>query len=223
MNKTDPKTIGKVITILAKKITHYDNPVVTEIAAQTGKDPFKVLISCLISLRTKDEVTVKASARLFKLAAMPQRMAKLSEKQIRNAIYPAGFYKTKAKRIKEICQTLIAEHGGKVPMTFDELMKLKGVGRKTANIVMVYGHGKPDYLPIDTHCHRIPNRLGWVKTKTPEETEAALVKIIPKQYWMPFNNTFVAFGQNICVPISPKCSICPVERYCKKVGVTTHR
>ena len=223
MKKTNPKTIGTVITVLAKQITHYDNPVVTKIAEQTKQDPFKVLISCLISLRTKDEVTVKASARLFKLAATPQKMAKLSEKQIGEAIYPAGFYKTKAKRIREICQVLLSEYRGKVPLQFDQLMALKGVGRKTANIVMVYGHGKSDHIPVDIHCHRIPNRLGWVKTKTPEETEAALVKIIPKRYWMPFNNTFVAFGQNICVPVSPKCSICPVERYCEKVGVTVHR
>lgn len=223
MKKPDQKIIGKVLTILAKQIAHYDNPVVTEIAEQTHQDPFRVLISCLISLRTRDEVTVKASERLFKLAATPWKMAKLSERHIADAIYPAGFYKTKAKRIKEICKTLVTEHGGKVPLQFDELMKFRGVGRKTANIVMIYGHGSKEHIAVDVHCFRIPNRLGWVKTKTPEETEHVLMKIIPKKYWMLFNNTFVAFGQNICVPISPKCSICPVERYCKKVGVTVHR
>lgn len=223
MNKSNPKTIGKVITILAKQITHYDNPVVTEIAEQTKQDPFKVLISCLISLRTMDEVTVKASARLFKLAATPQRMVKLSEKQIRDAIYPAGFYKTKAKRIREICQTLIAEHEGKVPKKYETLLSMKGIGPKTAGIVMVYGFGSNDHIPADSHVHQIANRLGWVKTKFPEETEQALMYVVPKRYWHDLNNTFVAFGQNICVPISPKCSICPVERYCGKVGVTKHR
>ena len=221
--KPDPRTIAKVITILAKQITHYDNPVVTEIAEQTKQDPFKVLISCLISLRTKDEVTVKASARLFRLATTPQRMVKLTEKQIADAIYPAGFYKTKAKRMREICQTLLEQYGGKVPKDYETLLQMKGVGPKTAGIVMVYGFGSNDHIPADSHVHQIANRLGWVKTKFPEETEQALMRVVPKRYWHDLNNTFVAFGQNICVPISPKCSICPVERYCKKVGVMVHR
>ncbi|HLC66351.1 MAG TPA: endonuclease III [Candidatus Nanoarchaeia archaeon] len=221
--KPTPRTIGKVITILAQQIAHYENPVVTEIAEQTKQDPFKVLISCLISLRTRDEVTVQASAHLFKLADTVKKMAKLSEKQIAKAIYPTGFYITKAKRIREISKMLIAEYGGKVPLQFDQLMALKGVGRKTANIVMIYGHGSESHIAVDVHCHRIPNRLGWVKTNIPEETEHALLEIVPKRYWHDLNNTFVAFGQNICVPISPKCSLCPIERYCAKVGVTKHR
>lgn len=223
MKKPNPRIIGKVITILAKHITQYDNPVVTEIAEQTKQDPFKVLISCLISLRTKDEVTVKASARLFKLAATPQKMVRLLEKQIRDAIYPAGFYKTKAKRIREICHTLIAEHGGEVPLTFDALIALKGVGRKTAAITMVYGHGKNDFIPVDVHVHVIANRLGWVKTKTPEQTMDALMKVVPKRYWGVLNNTFVAFGQNVCLTISPKCSVCPIRRYCPRIGVLRSR
>jgi endonuclease-3 len=138
-------------------------------------------------------------------------------------IYPVGFYKTKAKRIREISRTLLEKYQGRVPDTFEELLSLKGVGRKTANIVMVYGHKKHGYLPIDTHCHRIPNRLGWIKTKSPEDTEYALKKFLPLQYWNDFNDLFVTFGQTICVPISPFCSHCPIEQYCKKINVSTSR
>ena len=138
-------------------------------------------------------------------------------------IYPVGFYKTKAKRLKDIAETLIKNYSGKVPEDFNELLKLKGVGRKTANIVMVYGHNKRGYIPIDTHCHRIPNRLGWLKTKSPLETEVTLKKILPKKYWHDFNDLFVSFGQKICVPISPFCSKCPIETYCKKISVKKGR
>jgi endonuclease-3 len=148
---------------------------------------------------------------------------KLSEKEIESLIYPVGFYKTKAKRLHEISQTLLNDYKGQVPKNINNLLKLKGVGRKTANIVMVYGHKSHGYLPIDTHCHRIPNRLGWIKTKIPEETELALKKILPEQYWNDFNDLFVTFGQKICVPISPFCSKCPIEKYCKKNNVKRSR
>ena len=138
-------------------------------------------------------------------------------------IYPVGFYKTKSKRIKDISKTLIEKYNGKVPYDFNELLKLKGVGRKTANIVMVYGHKKQGFLPIDTHCHRIPNRLGWIKTKTPEQTEEELKRVLPKEYWDDFNHLFVKFGQTICVPNSPFCSRCPINKYCKKVSVIRNR
>ena len=185
--------------------------------------PFTTLISCLLSLRTKDEVTEQASIRLLKEHNTPEMLVALSEKEIQSLIYPVGFYKTKAKRIKAIAQTLLDEYGGKVPDDFEELIQLKGVGRKTANIVMVYGHHNSAFLPIDTHCHRIPNRLGWVTTKTPEETEHALKKILPRRYWEDFNHLFVTFGQTICTPISPFCSRCPINIYCKQRGVTTKR
>jgi len=185
--------------------------------------PFTTLISCILSLRTKDEVTEKASVRLLKKYDTPQKIIKLPEQKIQSLIYPVGFYKTKAKRIKEISKTLIENYAGKVPDDFDELLKLKGVGRKTANIVMVYGHKKQGFLPIDTHCHKIPNRLGWIKTKTPEQTELELKKILPKKYWDDFNHLFVTFGQTICVPISPFCSKCPINKYCKRVSVTKSR
>ncbi|MEK6860932.1 MAG: endonuclease III [Nanoarchaeota archaeon] len=203
--------IVKVIQLVKKESKKFTLPSVSEIAL--SKEPYKVLISCLLSLRTRDEVTLAASTRLFKLASTPEEMIKLDDKTIQQAIYPTGFYKRKTKTIKDISKTLIDNYDSKVPSSLDELLKLKGVGRKTANIVVVYGFDKPG-MPIDAHCHRIPNRLGWIKTKTPEETEAKLREIIPKRYWKDFNDVFVAFGQNICKPIGPKCSICPVSSHC---------
>lgn len=217
MNNTD---VGKVVAILKKEMKKYRTPIVTEVSWR--KEPFLVLISCILSLRTKDRTTSEASARLFRLAKTPERMVKLTTKQIENAIYPVGFYITKAKRIKEICKVLIEKYNSRVPDEIDELLKLKGVGRKTANIVLAFAYNKPA-LPIDTHCHRIPNRLGWVKTKTPEQTETELRKIIPKRLWRDFNDIFVTFGQNICVPISPWCSRCLIAKYCRRVGVKKSR
>ena len=185
--------------------------------------PFTTLISCILSLRTKDEVTDKASMQLLKKHNSPEKILKLSDKKIKSLIYPVGFYKTKSKRIKEISKTLINNYNGNVPDNLEELLKLKGVGRKTANIVMLYGHKKQGFLPIDTHCHRIPNRLGWIKTKTPEQTEKELKKILPKRYWDDFNHLFVKFGQKICVPISPFCSKCPIKKYCKQISVDKNR
>lgn len=214
--------IEAIIKILKKELKDYKNPIITELSDLT-KDPFIVLISCLLSLRTKDEVTAKASKSLFSLAKNPYKMLKLDTKKIADAIYPVGFYKTKANRIKEICQALIDNHSGKVPDTEEELLKLKGVGRKTMGIVMCYGFGKNMHIPVDSHVHQVSNRLGWVKTKTPEQTEQELYKIIPKRYWHDLNDLFVQFGQNICVPVSPFCSRCPIERFCPKVGVARHR
>ena len=204
--------------LLKEESKSWKNPFVST-PYQIERNPFTTLISCILSLRTKDEVTAKASVRLLKEHDTPEKILKLSTNEIEKLIYPVGFYKTKAKRIKEICSTLIENYNSKVPNDFDELLKLKGVGRKTANIVMVFGYGSKDHIPVDTHCNRIPNRLGWVKTKTPEETEQALLKLLPKKYWQDFNDLFVQFGQNICVPISPFCSRCPIRRYCKQVGV----
>jgi endonuclease-3 len=213
----------EIFSALKQELRKYNQPVVSRSKQDIADTPFVTLISCLLSLRTKDEVTEKASRHLLIKYNSPEQLVELSEQQIASLIYPVGFYKTKAKRIKEISQTLLDKYQGEVPDEFEELLSLKGVGRKTANIVMVYGHKKHGYLPIDTHCHRIPNRLGWIKTKTPEETEQALKKILPSEYWDDFNDLFVTFGQTICVPISPFCSRCPVEQYCKKVGVSTSR
>ena len=217
----DAKTFLRVIKILEKEYPKWDAPVVTLLAQHT-KDPYKILISTVISLRTKDEITAKASRKLFKLADNPYDMVKLSEEQIAKAIYPAGFYKNKAKTILDVSKTLIEKYNGKVPDTLDELLKLKGVGRKTANLVLSLGFNKPA-ICVDIHVHRICNRLGFVKTKNPEETEFELMKKVPEKYWISINNLFVAFGQVICKPVSPLCSKCPVEIYCEKIGVNRHR
>ena len=218
------QNIDKILKLLKQELDKQPRPTISDIEwEEIIHTPFTVLISCILSLRTKDEVTEKAAARLLKKHNTPEKILQLSEKQIQKLIYPVGFYKTKAKRIKEISKALINEYNSKVPEDFKELLKLKGVGRKTANIVMTYGHKKQGYLAIDTHCHRIPNRLGWIKTKTPEETEKQLKKTLPKKYWMEFNHLFVKFGQTICVPVSPFCSKCPIEKHCKKIGVNRHR
>jgi len=203
-----------IIKKVKKEVQKYENPIVTEIGEVT-RNPFQVLVSCILSLRTRDETTAKASSRLFALASKPETMIRLSTKQIEKAIYPVGFYKTKARRIKGICKVLLEKYNGKVPDNFDELMKLKGVGRKTANIVMCYGFHKKGYIAVDTHVHRIPNRLGWVKTKKPEQTEEALKELLPRKYWKDFNDIFVTFGQNVCKPVGPKCNSCPVSKNCE--------
>ncbi len=206
------KSIPAIIRLVKKEVDKFENPIVTELGE---RDPFHVLIGCLLSLRTRDETTARASERLFSLANNPKAMLSLSTKQIEKSIYPVGFYKTKARRIKNICEVLIEKYNGKVPNDPNELLKLKGVGRKTCNIVMNYGFNNPNFIAVDTHVHRIPNRLGWIKTKTPEQTEQALMKLLPKRYWQDFNDTFVTFGQNVCKPVGPKCNVCPVNKYCK--------
>lgn len=213
-------TVQRIIETLKKEKGKFKKTAISEI--QETKDPFRVLISCLLSLRTKDGVTLKASKRLFLVAKTPEEFLNLSTKKIEELIYPVGFYRVKAKRIKEISKILIERFGGKVPDNLEKLLTLPGVGRKTANIVITQGFNKYG-IAVDTHVHRVSNRLGLVKTKTPEETEMELRKIIPKKYWIEFNDLFVSFGQNICTPISPKCSICPISKYCNKVGIKTHR
>jgi endonuclease-3 len=216
-----PQVLDKVIPILKKEVKGFFTPIVTEFANQTG-DPFKVLISCLLSLRTKDKVTAAASRRLFELADNPVSMVKLSVRRIEKVIYPVGFYKTKARRLKEICQTLLRDYDGQVPDDLDELLKLKGVGRKTANLVVTLGFGKPG-ICVDTHVHRISNRWGLIATKTPEASEMALREILPARYWISYNDLLVSFGQNICRPISPLCSQCKISQFCDRIAVTKWR
>ena len=218
------KNIDEIFKILKKELKKYKAPVLSgKKWEKIQKTPFTTLISCLLSLRTKDDVTDKASIKLFNKYYTAQKLANANLKDIEFLIYPVGFYHTKAKRIKEISQILVDRYEGKVPKNFDELLKLKGVGRKTASIVMTYGFNQKNFLPIDTHCNRIPNRFGWIKTKTAEETEKQLKKILPQKYWYDFNNLFVQFGQTICVPVSPFCSKCPINKFCKKKGVKTNR
>jgi endonuclease-3 len=190
--------------------------------AEERQDPYHVLLSTLISLRTKDEVTLASSRRLFDLASDPYQMVALSEEEIAAAIYSAGFYKTKARNIRLISEILIERHGASVPSTREELMALPGVGVKTANLTLNLGFGI-EAICVDCHVHQIANRLGWIETKTPEESEAALMEIMPRRFWIPLNELLVRFGQVICRPVSPFCSKCPEHDRCPKVGVTTRR
>lgn len=190
--------------------------------ARKKRDPFRVLISTILSLRTKDSVTSEASRRLFDLAASPSEIAALRIGTIEKAIYPVGFYKTKAGTIKNISRRITEEYGGIVPDSIDELLKFKGVGRKTANLVVTLGYGKYG-ICVDTHVHRVSNRLGIVDTKTPERTEFALRQILPKKHWISYNELLVSFGQRVCRPISPLCSQCPLVKICPKTGVKRHR
>jgi len=220
-NMVNNGNIDKVISILKIEIRNFKEPIVGVVAKQT-RDPFRILITTMISLRTKDDVTTKASERLFELATTPAVMLKLKDRQIEKAIYPAGFYHVKAKSIKETCRQLINDYNGKVPDTVEELVKLKGVGRKTANLVVILGYNKYG-ICVDTHVHRITNIWGYVKTKTPDETELVLREKLPRKHWKIINDLLVTYGQNLCVPVSPKCSICNIRGFCGRIGVIQSR
>ena len=213
--------IGPILAAVRRKLPEWD-PTALSRVAEERRDSFRLLIGCLLSLRTKDETTYPAAERLFRLADRPEAMLRLIPKQIERAIFPVGFYRTKARVILGVCRDLLTRFDGKVPDDLDALLTLKGVGRKTANLVVTLGFGKPG-ICVDTHVHRISNRLGYVKTKTPEQTEMALREKLPRRYWIDYNDLLVTFGQNICKPLSPLCSRCPVQRRCLKVGVTRHR
>jgi endonuclease III len=215
------RNIHQVIAALRRAVPTWNVPVVTQMAS-LSRDPYQVLIACLLSLRTKDETTGPAARRLFALAGTPTEMLNLSPQQIEKAIYPVGFYHTKAQTVLAISRTLLERYGGKVPAEIDELLTLKGVGRKTANLVVTQGYNKPG-ICVDTHVHRISNRWGYIETKSPAETEMALRKKLPQPYWIEYNDLLVALGQQICHPTSPKCSLCPVPRYCAKRGIRRSR
>jgi endonuclease-3 len=217
----DSETISEALARIKKEYPKYRMPIVTEMV-QKKRDPYKVLISCLLSLRTKDEVTSEAQGRLFKEADTPQAILDMDRERIEKLIYPVGFYKSKAKVLQDVSARIIEDHDGKVPDDLDELLKLKGVGRKTANLVITLGYEKPG-ICVDTHVHRISNRFGYVVTKTPDDTEMALRKKLPPELWMEINDLLVTWGQNICKPISPLCSQCVVNDICERVGVTKSR
>ena len=180
------------------------------------KDPYLVLIACILSLRTNDRTTYPATLRMLELAKTPQKMMGVKVEDLEKAIYPVGFYKNKARQIIELSKILVEKFGGKVPCDIDELCKFRGVGRKTANLVLSEGFNEPA-ICVDVHVHRIFNRLGYLKTKNPEETEFALREKLPKKYWIPINSLLVTHGQNVCKPLKPLCDKCPVEKYCDKV------
>jgi endonuclease-3 len=215
------RQIHQAVRILRREVPKWNTPVVT-LMAETYESPFRVLISCILSLRTQDATTAKASHRLFAVADSPQAMVKLPAQKIEKLIYPVGFYKTKARQILEMCRIIINRHAGKVPDEIDDLLTFKGVGRKTANLVVTLGYNKPG-ICVDTHVHRISNRWGYIKTATPEKTEIALRAKLPKKYWIEYNNLLVNFGQHLCRPISPLCSACPVKKYCRQNGVGVRR
>ena len=215
------KKIHAVMKVLEEEVNLLGLPIVTEMSRRR-RDPYRILISTLLSLRTKDETTREAAKRLLAKAPTAEKLLRLREETIRELIYPVGFYKTKAVVLKDVCRAILNQHGGKVPDDLDTLLELKGVGRKTANLVITLGYGKPG-ICVDTHVHRISNRLGYVRTKNPEETEFALRKKLPPRYWIPINDYLVAYGQNICKPVSPFCSRCRLASYCDRVGVGKHR
>jgi len=185
-------------------------------------DPFHLLVACIISLRTKDAVTREASRRLFEIVSRPADLAQTNPDRIAELIYPAGFYRTKSKQLNQIGRILVEEYHGKVPSTREDLMALPGVGRKTANLVLGLGFDTPA-ICVDTHVHRISQRLGWVRTKTPAETEAALELLLPRCWWIPVNDILVTFGQRVCLPRNPRCAQCPIQSDCPKIGVDPNR
>jgi endonuclease-3 len=221
-NASSENRITQIIHILQAATNNMVRPSVTTIVAKYGQDPFLVLISCLLSLRTKDAVSLPASERLFDIAKTPRDMILVSPQIIEKAIYPTGFYRQKTKQILRICALLLEKYNGLVPNTPDGLIALPGVGPKTVSLVLSEGFGIPA-ICVDTHVHRISNRLGIIQTKTPAETEIALKEIIPKKYWSAYNALIVMWGQNVCVPISPFCSRCPLLPLCEQNGVEKSR
>jgi endonuclease-3 len=210
--------IHEIVRVLKKEVRQWPVPVIGNYL----ETPFTVLVSCILSLRTQDKTTNAASERLFAMASTPKTMLATPVGSIQKAIYPVSFYRVKAKTIHAICDELLTRFGGEVPSTIDELLTLPGVGRKTANIVVTLAFRQAG-IAVDTHVHRISNRLGYVKTKTPDDTEMALRKKLPPRYWIVFNDLLVAYGQNLCKPISPFCSRCKIAVYCRRIGVKSKR
>ena len=213
--------IHQALALLSEAVKSWVTPAVTIIATR-DHDPFKVLVSCILSLRTRDQTTAEASLRLFGLADTPEKLSRLSLAEIEEAIYPVGFYRVKAQQILEISRELAERHAGRVPSELEQLLKFKGVGRKTANLVRTLGFGLAG-ICVDIHVHRICNRWGYVSTRTPEQTEMALRRKLPPEYWIAINDLLVCFGQNQCTPVSPRCSSCPLARLCDRVGVAKAR
>lgn len=221
----EKKEIIKTLEILKNYLKDYRRTNLNREAKEEGNySPYQTLISCLISLRVKDEISEVISRNLFKIAKTPEAILKLSNKQLEKILFSSGYYKNKAKAIKRASEQIITKFNGEVPNTKEELLSLYGVGPKTANIVLAFSFNK-QVIPVDTNVHRISNRLGWVKTKkfSFEDTEKQLEKILPKEYWREINGLFILFGKKICVPISPLCSTCPIRKYCKRIGVKKSR
>ena len=214
-------TVGRALAILRREAARWDAPILTLVAAERD-DPFLTLIGCILSLRTRDETTAAAAERLFRRAATPEAMLRLRPAELMRLIYPVGFYRNKTRVIREICRALIDRFGGRVPDRIEDLVTLKGVGRKTANLVVTEAYRKPG-ICVDTHVHRISNRWGLVQTRSPDATEIALRAVLPRRYWLQYNRILVAFGQTLCHPTSPRCSWCPIAHLCPRIGVGRSR
>ena len=219
MPKPSSKTILAVMRALARAIDDLELPAVEKIAENSHEDPFEVLIATMLSAQTRDAVTAAASARLFRVARTPKTMAKLTEKQLIKLIYPVSFYRNKATHVKETCRILVEEFNSRVPSTMEQLLTLPGVGRKTANLVLILSFRSLKNICVDTHVHRISNRLGWVQTRTPDETEQALYKNTSERWWPYINLYLVTWGQNVCRPIYPRCGACIIKPHCPQLGV----
>ena len=205
---------------LRPAVDQMEDPAVEKIAEDQKSDPLQVLIATMLSAQTKDAVTFEASTRLFKRAATPWALARMHVREIQQLIYPVSFYRNKARHVRETCRQLIERFGGRVPTTMTELLTLPGVGRKTANLVLIVAHQSASNICVDTHVHRIANRLGWVKTRTPEQTEQALYAVAPRRWWSSINLYLVTWGQNVCRPVYPLCGRCEVSDLCPRLGVT---
>ncbi len=212
--------IVPVLRLLSRARRQWAEPAVEKISDDTREDPFRVLIATMLSAQTKDAVTAAASGRLFAAARGPRAMAALSPARVERLIYPVSFYRVKARHVRETCRQLLSRFGGRVPATMAELLTLPGVGRKTANLVLILSHASRDNICVDTHVHRMANRLGWVRTKTPTETEHALYAVVPRRWWPRVNLYLVTWGQHVCRPVYPRCGACIVSRLCPRVGVT---
>src|SRR5688572_19577351 len=215
-----PPNVVRVLKSLGRAIRSMEDPAVEKIAEDTQEDPFQVLIATMLSAQTKDAVTAAASERLFSAARTPQTMVKLPISRIEKLIYPVSFYRNKAVHVRATCEQLLTRYGGRVPSTMEELLTLPGVGRKTANLVLILAHASQANICVDTHVHRIANRLGWVTTRTPDETEQALYRVTHRRWWPVINLYLVTWGQNICRPVYPLCPQCVLVDICPKVGVT---
>lgn len=214
-----PRTVENVMRTLARAVTGMSLPAVEKISESQAEDPFQILIATLLSARTQDATTHAASTRLFKRARTPRTMARLEVKEIEKLIYPVSFYRNKARHVKACCQMLVGRHGGCVPSTMEELTELPGVGRKTANLVLILAFKSGQNICVDTHVHRIANRLGWVRTREPEETEQALYRSTESRWWPLLNLYLVTWGQNVCRPVYPRCGDCAIAADCRRIGV----
>ena len=216
-----PRHVDRIMRKLGRAITGLDLPAVEKISAEQSEEPFQILIATLLSARTQDATTHAASRRLFSRARTPRTMAALPVREIERLIYPVSFYRNKARHVKACCDRLASTFGGRVPQTMAELVTLPGVGRKTANLVMILAFRSRRNICVDTHVHRISNRLGWVRTNAPEDTEQALYATAPRRWWPQINLYLVTWGQNVCRPIGPRCGECAVAAYCPRIGVRT--